>query len=765
MSAILALLMAFAQFSQARTGELRLHVVDSGGLPLVAHVELTSEATDFRDARETGADGTLVARRLPFGPYRLAISRDGFATVTERVVIASEEPATRQVVLAVASVQAQVVVTADATLIPREQASAVQHIGRDTLLRRPAAAPGRSLVDVVQTEPGWLLEANGVLHPRGSEYQTQYVIDGLPTLNNRSPAFAPEVDADSVRSLSVLTGGYPAEYGRKLGAVIEVASDADPRKGLHGVASALVGTEAVRAGDVGGGQAWSHSSLSGSASISSTDRYLDPPAEENFTNHGEASSLSARFDHDLTNADRFGVIGRGGRTEFTVPNEVVQEEAGQRQDATGRERALQASYQHLSGTRGVFDARASVRDVGATLRSNSASTPMLVAQDRGFTETYARAAYTVARGSHEWKLGGDVLHASVRESFAYRVTDAATFDPDLPSSFDFDETGVDQEQSLFVQDRVRLNQWTVSAGLRWDRYDFKVTEQALSPRLSVAWSPTANLVLRLAYDRTFETPALENLLLASSPETEQLGDQVVRLPVPPSRGHFVEGGITKGFGGIVRVAATGYRRSVQDFADDNVLLNTGISFPTTFAHATIDGLELKLDVPRRGALAASLSYSLMRGTGELPITGGLFLEDEAQQLLQSHESFAITQDQRHTLQGRVTYDLPRRAWVAGGVGYGSGLPFEYSGTPEDALEQYGPRIVSRVNFDEGRVRSRTTLDASAGITIGAPSHSLTVQVDVRNLTNRFDVINFAGLFSGTAVAPPRTVAVRVRAGF
>src|SRR5204863_4610200 len=108
------------------------------------------------------------------------------------------------------------------------------------------------------------------------------------------------------------------------------------------------------------------------------------------------------------------------------------------------------------------------------------------------------------------KIGGDVLHASVRESFSYQVTDAAAFDADLPSSFDFDETGVDREQSLFIQDRVRLNQWTVSAGLRWDRYDFKITEQAVSPRVAVAWSPTADLVLRVAYDRAFETPALEN---------------------------------------------------------------------------------------------------------------------------------------------------------------------------------------------------------------------------------------------------------------
>jgi hypothetical protein len=46
----------------------------------------------------------------------------------------------------------------------------------------------------------------------------QYVIDGLPITDNRSPAFAPELDADDVHAMTILTGGYPAEYGRKLGA-------------------------------------------------------------------------------------------------------------------------------------------------------------------------------------------------------------------------------------------------------------------------------------------------------------------------------------------------------------------------------------------------------------------------------------------------------------------------------------------------------------------------------------------------------------------
>jgi len=40
-----------------------------------------------------------------------------------------------------------------------------------------------------------------------------------------------------------------------------------------------------------------------------------------------------------------------------------------------------------------------------------------------------------------------------------------------------------------------------------------------------------------------------------------------------------------------------------------------------------------------------------------------------------------------------------------------------------------------------------------------------LQADVRNLTNRLDVINFAGLFSGTALAAPRSISVGLRLRF
>ncbi len=96
--------------------------------------------------------------------------------------------------------------------------------------------------------------------------------------------------------------------------------------------------------------------------------------------------------------------------------------------------------------------------------------------------------------------------------------------------------------------------------------------------------------------------------------------------------------------------------------------------------------------------------------------------------------------------------------------YGSGLPFEnFDDTPADAVEQFGQRVVDRVNFETQRVRPSASLDVSSGFAITkSPKRALRLQAEVRNLTNRLDVINFAGLFSGTALAAPRSVAVRLR---
>src|SRR6187402_2045812 len=106
------LLLSLGQFGQANTGELRLTVVDASGLALQGAVELVSEANHVSERLETDEQGSLSARRLPFGTYRVSVTRAGFAPFAGVIDIKSALPTPYRVTLSVAALQSQVTVTA-----------------------------------------------------------------------------------------------------------------------------------------------------------------------------------------------------------------------------------------------------------------------------------------------------------------------------------------------------------------------------------------------------------------------------------------------------------------------------------------------------------------------------------------------------------------------------------------------------------------------------------------------------------------------------
>jgi hypothetical protein len=217
-------------------------------------------------------------------------------------VIGSSLPVKYRIELKLPTVNQSVTVSAANTLIDPERAGSVSQIGSDFLEHRLGSIPGRSLQDLVNSQPGWIYEGNSVLHPRGSEYQTQFVVDGIPLTDNRSPSFGPEIEADDVQSMSIYTAGIPSEYGRKLGGVVEVNTLQDAQQGLHGQL-VLSGGSFNTAGAFAKAQyAWGRNTLGGSASGSMTDHYLNPVVPQNFSNTGTLGDFSVtriRHKHSL----------------------------------------------------------------------------------------------------------------------------------------------------------------------------------------------------------------------------------------------------------------------------------------------------------------------------------------------------------------------------------------------------------------------------------------------------------------------------------
>ena len=152
---------------------------------------------------------------------------------------------------------------------------------------------------------------------------------------------------------------------------------------------------------------------------------------------------------------------------------------------------------------------------------------------------------------------------------------------------------------------------------------------------------------------------------------------------------------------------------------------------------------------------------------QLPATGGLFLGSDAASLLNSTETIWATQDQRHTAHGLVRYQPIEKLWMAVGASYGSGLPLELNGEDTATLvREFGQAVVDRVNLSARRVRPSSALDFSAGVEVlKKESRAVRLQGDLRNITDRLNVINFNSLFSGTALASPRAVSLRVRVDF
>jgi outer membrane cobalamin receptor len=654
----------------------------------------------------------------------------------------------------------ELVVEDAATLIDPHSTGVTYSVGAQQIHEQQSATPGRGLVDLVNMQPGWLMEANAVLHPRGSENQTLFVVDGVPMDENRSLGYAPDTETLEVESMSVLTGDYPAEYGRKLGGVVEVTTSKDITQGLHGTAEAGGGSFGEATGFASAVYGWQHSAVTVTGSGEHTNHYLDPPVLGNYTNTGRLAGATAIYDQDLSDADRIHLSVHRKQSAFEVPDENPQEATGQRQDRNTREDLGQAAWSHVISPQLLLSVRASVVDLSANLRSNALSTPIIAFQQRGFRRGYGNATVAAHHGRHEIKVGGDAYYAPVNEALQYRITDPTFFDPGTPLNFNFLDRRLDREQSGFAQDTIRLGHLTLSGGLRWDRYSLVVSDQAWSPRLGAAWYwPKADLVVRASYDRVFITPAMENLLLASSPKLESVDPTVLQIPVRPSGGNFLEGGFSKTLLGKARLDASLYRRTFNNYADDDVFLNTGISFPIAFQSAQIRGLDVKLAVPHWGRFSGFLSYSNMIGVAQLPVAGGLFLGDNAVGVVGVTGGFPISQDQRNTARARLRYQVHSRLWVAAVASYGSGLPVDINGDADlNALEsQYGKQIIDRVNFAAGRVRPNFSLDVSAGADLWKQEkRTLRLQATVENLTDRLNVINFAGLFSGTAVAPPRS---------
>jgi len=762
-------LIAIPALSQSDSGGLLLKITDPSSLGVKATIRIISKANQYRQTLVTNDKGILDVEHLPFGIYQLEIERPGFAPRVESVEIRSSLTTEYKVQLALPTVNQSVTVNAANTLIDPDQAGSVSQIGADVIQDRLGSVPGRDLQDLVNSQPGWLYEGNAVLHPRGSEYQTQFVVDGIPLTDNRSPSFGPEIEADDIESMSIFTAGIPAEYGRKMGGVVELNTAQDLQPGFKGQVVLSGGSFRSGGAFTKGQYAWGKNTLGGSASGSTTEHYLNPVVPQNFCNTGTVGDLSLDYARDLTPSNRVKFTVRHELARYDIPNELVQQQAGQRQNADNFETMGTASYEHIFSLGATADLRGMVRDNSNDFYSNPQSTPIELFQHNWFREGYFKGSVIIDRGVNEWKAGVESDNIFLNEKMNYNITDPTQFDPGSPTTFAYRANRPDLEQSVFLQDLIRLHGWTINAGLRWDHYQLLTNQQAFQPRLAIShYFQKSEAVIHFSYDRVFQTPSFENILLSSSPNVASIDPTgFLRLPLRPSQGDYYEAGLTKVFLGHVKLGGNYFRRFVSNYADDSQIENTPISFPIAFRKAILYGIEGKLEVPEWHRLSGFGNYSYIVGNAWFPVTGGLFFGSNASQAASQLTGHSPdSQDQRNTVRGRIRYQATTRIWTSFDVQFDSGLPFDFDGNPSTVLAEYGQAVLNRINFARGRIYPVFQANASAGADIYKSERvKVRLEADGQNLNNVLDVIDFGGLFSGNAIGPSRSFSLRIATEF
>jgi outer membrane receptor protein involved in Fe transport len=771
-------------FSQARIGSIQGTVKDPGGaLVPNATITVTQPVTGYRQTTRTDAQGSFKLVNLPFNTYKVRAESGGFQPAEESVDLESTIPLNVELSLTLEQTTAAVTITTgDTAMLEPDRTSSDTDINQ-TILERPlGAAPSRAIESIVASTPGFVTDDNGRMHPRGSESQVQYVIDGVPVTDNMSAIFSTILDARTLLTVEVLTGGIPAEFGDKLAGVINV----NTRSGLEGPTQ---GGLSFSGGSFSTGEAAAdfstHTKKLGflaNLSASTSQRYLDPPSIDNFHNFGRTGKAFFRLDYqfDANNSLR-GVFNFGG-SNFDVPNRLFQEVAGQDQRQRLRDNSQNISFQHIFSPNSVAQFSFFHRQSHAELISNPLSTPVVANQDRTLQNYGGIGSLAITRGSHNIKFGGQFTITPVDEHFSFYPTapfpdledEAGNVCPNPVNNFNaanpfvFNQSKTGRTLSAYVQDRfTAFKNLTLDVGLRYDNYKLLISDQALSPRLGLAYYiPRTKTTLRASYNRLFQPPPAENLLLASSTEAEALSPIAVLQgvttvqPILPDKQHAFEAGAQQLLSKFFRLNLTVYQKRIKNFSDKDQFFETGVIFPIAISSGRVTGEEVRLESTEIHGFHTAVSYANSRAFGVTPIVGGLFLGEDTQDLFLNGLKFANDHDQRNEAHFQVSYNhRPSGLYASFSGRYDSGVPADVEpGTTLAGFVARGfdPRLYKEIDFQRGRVRPRTVLDFSVGADLMQKERvSMNIQFDVQNLTNELFLYNFESVFSGTHVGYPR----------
>lgn len=226
------------------TGALSGTVTNQAGTPIAgATVQIQSNDQGFARTTTTGANGQFRTSLVPQGSYTVSISAPGYTATTDEnisVQVGSQASYTFALASADASTEVdEIVVVGTRPELDFSQSTSGLTVNVAELVTRVPL--GRSVTAVTLLAPRTIQgdSAFGNTPSLGgsSVAENAFYVNGLNITNFNNYVGAAEVPFDFYRTIDVQTGGYPAEFGRATGGIVNATTKSgtnDFMFALHG---------------------------------------------------------------------------------------------------------------------------------------------------------------------------------------------------------------------------------------------------------------------------------------------------------------------------------------------------------------------------------------------------------------------------------------------------------------------------------------------------------------------------------------------------
>ncbi len=431
-----------AAFAQSNAGTLSGLVTDpSGAVVPGAEVTVQNPVSGLQRKATTDGSGHFLFTNLPFNPYHLTASANGFGAVSSDAEVGSSVPVTVKIALKVAG--ASTSVTVDASDLIENDPTFHTDVDRGLFDKLPLESQSSSVSSLVTlASPGVAADSNGLFHGLGDHASNSFSIDGQPITDQQSKVFSNQIPSNSIQSIQVISGAPPAEYGGKTSLVIDVTTRSGQGETIpHGSITGSYGTFGSATGglNVGyGGENWGNFfEIDGL----NTGRFLDPPEFTVFHAKGNEQNVFNRFDRNFTPKDSIHLNLNYSRSWFQTPNSYdnlnVQNIVG---GGTGPDPVfgsfgntdqhskietflIAPTYTRLINDKSVFNFAPFIRRDSFNyypsenpLADLSPVQSQSVSQYRTLTNAGIRADYTYQAGRHNLKAGAVYQHTFLREN-------------------------------------------------------------------------------------------------------------------------------------------------------------------------------------------------------------------------------------------------------------------------------------------------------------------------------------------------------------